>query len=495
VSVDVVDAGVELRPDLERVVARLFIPGSQFDQFGASRSEAIIDRVLALTPEQLAASVAELKRGFGSRHRDLAGLLQGNAALVRGQDAQAIGDDAGLVLGAAFTAEYTLEGAALCNPSVVAHPDQDGLVDGQLRVLLSLRAIGEPHLSSIEFCTAVIGPGATWSFDPREVPLAPAVTTEADWDSATFQRAVEHHGRLNELARAVIQALPARFTSSDIERVLADLPGQLLLRSDARSQLEAIRLAAKSAYRVAFDQDSAVSQRVLMPAAEDERHGVEDARFVRFTADDGTTEYRATFTAFDGGDVASKLLTTDDFSSFTVRRLTGAASRSKGMALFPRPIGGRLFAITRSGGEQLSVARSEDGLSWPFEVRIPMSDFVWELVQTGNCGSPIETDQGWLVLTHGVGPLRRYSISAILLDLDDPTLVVGRLDQPLLEPDGDQRDGYVPNVVYSCGAIVHDGMLWIPYGIGDDRIRVAYVPVSELLSAMTGQSFQSRSSE
>jgi predicted GH43/DUF377 family glycosyl hydrolase len=226
-----------------------------------------------------------------------------------------------------------------------------------------------------------------------------------------------------------------------------------------------------------------LEQRVMMPSVAEESNGMEDARFTRFLDDNGTVEYRATYTAYDGHHIAPRVLTSPDLRVFRAHRLAGAAARNKGMAIFPRLVGGRYLALCRSDGESTSVASSTDGLLWTEPRLVQEPTATWETLQVGNCGPPIETPAGWLVLTHGVGAMRTYSMGAILLDLDDPTVLLGRLTAPLLEPEPDEQDGYVPNVVYSCGGIVHDGVLWIPYGIGDSRIGVAHVAIDDVLGA------------
>jgi predicted GH43/DUF377 family glycosyl hydrolase len=235
---------------------------------------------------------------------------------------------------------------------------------------------------------------------------------------------------------------------------------------------------------VRFPPDVGLSQQVLLPAAADESHGMEDARFVRFVGADGVAEYRATYTAYDGRQIAPRLLVSPDLRKFSAQRLAGPAARNKGMALFPRLIGGRHLALCRSDGESTSLASSPDGVVWGDAQLIQEPAAAWELLQVGNCGPPIETDRGWLVLTHGVGPLRTYSIGALLLHIDEPTRVIGRLRRPLLRPAPDEREGYVPNVVYSCGGLVHDGRLWLPYGIGDARVGVAWASMQELLDEL-----------
>ena len=242
-----------------------------------------------------------------------------------------------------------------------------------------------------------------------------------------------------------------------------------------------------STYEARFDPASRLSQRVLLPSAVEEFQGMEDARFVRFETDDGEEHYQATYTAYDGRDIAPRLIRSTDLVTFRIHRLTGDGARNKGMALFPRKVCGAHCALTRTDGESISLARSADGLHWIEESVIHAPTEAWEVVQTGNCSSPIETDRGWLVLTHGVGPMRTYSLGALLLDLDDPGHVIARTVQPILRPQQRSQDGYVPNVLYSCGGIAHDGILWVPYGVGDARIGVFSVVIADLLDSMTSE--------
>lgn len=484
--VEVLDAGIELRADASRVLARLFLPGASTPG-GVSRSAAVLERVLALPPSTLAAAARDVSDSFDSRYDDLLELLRTNAALVRPPDAPELSDPAMVVLGAAFTAEQSVEGAALCNPSAVVHPDQDGLVAGELRILVSVRSIGEPHLSSIEFCEAIIGPGRTWRFLPRRSPLAQATITEGVWSKRHFVRALEHDGGTDELVRSLAQHLPATFASGRIGQAIAQLPAPLLQHPGARDQLDAVRVVAGSAYRASFAPDTPISARVLLPVTDEEAHGIEDLRLVRTDGEEAIAspgDYVGTYTAFDGRSIASRRLHTRDFRTFTVDRLTGAPARTKGMALFPRRIAGVHYALGRSDGESIGLTSSVDGLHWRDEQRIYSPRFAWDVVQSGNCGAPLETPAGWLVLTHGVGLMRRYAIGALLLDLDDPTSVIGVLAQPLVEPRSDLATGYVPNVAYSCGGVIHEGILWVPHGVGDNRIRVVSVDATSLIYAM-----------
>lgn len=478
-----------LRPDAARVVARLFLPGEE-RPVTHSRTAAVVARVLALQESAVEAEVGALLAESAGRYRDLPELLARHASIVSSRLDQALelSPARTALLGATFTAAYSVEGAALCNPSPVPHPDQTGLLPGQVRAAVSVRGIGEGHISSIGFCSAVVGPGASWRFEPRPLPAVPGVTAAARWRGEHLRAVLADQGHIDELASTVLRALPDEFDGIDLERALARIHTDLLGRPTSGTTVDQLRTVVSSAYEVGFPADVVLAQQVLLPVSAEESNGMEDARFVRFVEDDGTAEYRATYTAYDGRRIAPRLLTSPDLRTFRALRLAGAAAQNKGMALFPRMVGGRHLALCRSDGETTSLATSSDGYVWEHPLPLQVPEQSWELLQVGNCGSPIETDAGWLVLTHGVGPMRTYRIGAILLDLDDPSRVLGRLPLPLLQPEQDERDGYVPNVVYTCGALLHDGLLWIPYGIGDAMIGVAWAPLDELLAGLTAGS-------
>jgi predicted GH43/DUF377 family glycosyl hydrolase len=475
-----------LSPDPARVVARLFLPGEELHR-ARSRASQVIGRVMSLAEDEVEELTAGLLRDFGGRHHDYETLLRRHASIVSAHIEQEHELTAArtLLLGATFTAEYATEAAALCNPSAVLAPDQGGLRAGQARVALSLRGIGEGHISSIGFCSAVAGPGAQWSFEPRLRPVSVAEITPASWRQEHLQAVLADQGYLDELAEAVLHALPPEFEGTDLERALAETHRDLLTRASSTTTADLLRKVVSSAYNASFAHDASLGQRVLSPSAEEESNGMEDARFTRFTADDGTAEYRATYTAYDGHRIAPRLLTSPDLRVFRAQRLAGPAARNKGMALFPRMVHGQHLALCRSDGESTSLASSADGYVWDKPVLLQEPSAPWEMLQVGNCGPPIETDQGWLVLTHGVGPMRVYVIGALLLDLDDPARVIGYSKTPLMAPGPDEQDGYVPNVLYSCGAFLHDGLVWIPYGIDDSRIGVAYAPLGAVLADMS----------
>lgn len=473
-----------LRPDPARVIARLFIPGED-PPLGRSRAGKVLRRVLALTEDEVERRAAGLIEDFSGRHQNFPSILTEHAAAVGSHLADAALSEARrLLIGAVFTAEYSIESAALCNPSAMLAPDQSGLADGQVRVALSLRSIGEGHVSSVSFATARISPGRRWDFEPRALPVAAGACEQARWHREHLRAVRTDHGPLDELTHGVLAALPDTFTDLDLITVLSQAHPDLLSRPGVVDTVELLHRLVNSAYQIRFPAELSLSQRVLLPSAAEESNGMEDARFVRFAGTDGITDYRATYTAYDGHRIAPRLLISPDLQIFHGFRLAGPAARNKGMALFPRLVGGRHLALCRTDGETISLTSSGDGLSWgtPECIQVPQAG--WELLQVGNCGPPIETDRGWLVLTHGVGPMRTYSIGAILLDLERPAIVVGRLPQPLLCPAEGDRDGYVPGVVYSCGGLAHDGILWLPYGINDCRIGVASVPVEDLIAAM-----------
>jgi predicted GH43/DUF377 family glycosyl hydrolase len=478
-----------LLPDPARVVARLFLPGEELN--GAhSRASQVVGRVMEMTENEVERLAAGLLRDFGGRHHNYQELLRRHASIVSAhlEQARELTAARTLVLGATFTAEYATEAAGLCNPSAVLAPDQGGLRAGQARVALSVRGIGEGHVSSIGFCSAVAGPGAQWSFEPRLRPACTADIAPASWRQAHLRAVLADQGHLDELAEAVLHALPAEFEGVDLERALAGAHRDLLARTSSAGTLDLLRKVVWSAYNASFARDTDLGQRILSPAADEESNGMEDARFTRFIGDDGTAEYRATYTAYDGRQIAPRLLVSSDLRSFRAHRLAGPAARNKGMALFPRKVHGQYLALCRSDGENTSLASSADGYVWDRPVLLQEPSAPWEMLQVGNCGPPIETDQGWLVLTHGVGPMRVYVIGALLLDLDDPARVVGYAQTPLLSPGPEEQDGYVPNVVYSCGAFRHDGLVWIPYGIDDCRIGVAYLSLGAVLAELSSAS-------
>ncbi len=479
-------APIHISADTSRVITRLFVPGHEgFDQ-QESRSNSVLQRVLELSEEEVEQSLDDVMTRFSGRHHGLTDTFLQHAEQLadRLHPGHQLSATRRLLLGATFTSEYAIEGAALCNPSMVLHPDQAGVKAGNVRFVMSVRAIGEGHNSSIGFRTGTVSASAEIEFDP-----APAFATKGFRDEALLEAEV-FKGELRRLRASVddgdyvLGPLGTQFTSADLEVRLRLLEEHVATRKQARRTIGQIRKVAERSYGVRFDIDTPLSERVLFPAMSAESRGMEDARFVRFSDEDASVTYYASYTAYNGTDICQQLLTTRDFVHFTSSPMTGGAAANKGLALFPRFINGKFAALSRSDRESNTITYSENAHRWEEALECQKPRAPWEVVQLGNCGSPIETEMGWLVLTHGVGPLRTYNIGAILLDLEDPTRIIGRLREPLLIPHSDERDGYVPNVVYSCGALLHADTLIIPYGMADSAIGVATVPLHELLDAL-----------
>jgi predicted GH43/DUF377 family glycosyl hydrolase len=469
-----------------RVITRLFVPGQEGFEFQESRAGVVLKRILALTDDDVRSSLDDVFTRFDGRHRDLEGTFRQHARELadRLDPASHLSDARILLLGATFTSEYAIEGAALCNPSVVAHPDQAGITPGSLRFVMSVRGIGEGHRSSIGFRTGVVDQAGGAHIDEPAPFAATGGTAGGMLEAAVFRDELGRVDNTGEATNYVFDGLGERLTRSDLDQRLEHLRANLSTRGRGERTVALIDRIASRFYAVEFPAEVTLSERVLWPSMEAEQAGMEDARFVRFVDDDGAVTYYATYTAYSGSHISQQLLATTDFQSFTSGPLVGKAAANKGLALFPRRINGRFAAMSRSDRETNTVAFSDHLSVWPTAAPCQQPSEAWETLQLGNCGPPIETDAGWLVLTHGVGPMRTYSIGAILLDLDDPTRVLGRLRRPLLSPAPDEQDGYVPNVVYSCGALVHADTLVIPYGIADGAIGIATAPLPQLLAAI-----------
>lgn len=477
------DAGLD--PDPGRVIIKLFVPGEDA-ALVRTRASAIIERIARLDDDETKHLLDLTLKRFGDRHHDLESTFHHHYDLVHHRVARTsdLSPAARSLVGAYFSHEYAVEAAALCNPSMVPHPDQSNLDAGQLRVAVSLRQIGEGHVSSIGFATAVVGSDSHLTVADRSGPLITGRRTSARHQRDLLAAGLAEDGWDNEVSATVLGSLPERFDDDGFERALGHIPRDLLSRATTQSTLEQLRRVAAASYAMTFPAESPLHQRVLWPATPAESNGMEDARFVRFTGDDGETTYHATYTAYDGRHIAARLLSTRDLARFEVTPMRGPGVRNKGVALFPRAVGGRRLALCRSDGETIGLTALDDTNRWQKAVPLHAPRRGWELIQVGNCGSPIETDAGWLVLTHGVGPMRRYAIGALLLDLRQPERVIAELPGALLAPDDTERDGYVPNVVYSCGGLLHGETLWLPYGASDARVEFASITLATLIAAM-----------
>ena len=440
---------------------------------------------MSLPENQVGPLLKDVAAEFSHRHQQIHKSFLERFEQVRDlvMTDEVISEQRQLLIGSYFVCEYSLESAALFNPSIVPHPDQSDLPPGALRFILSLRATGEGHISSITFRTGIIHadhrievlPPAGFLTEPRQIP-------KPSYDKALFERKLLELGLTNEFTRRTMDKFGESFALEEL-RVSLEVEMNQSPVSD-QNAIRGMLALAQSNYEVQFQPQQQLSERVLFPATPSQRNGIEDARFVCFQKDDGSYVYYATFTAFDGKVILPELVETADFLRFRFITLNGPAAENKGMALFPRKVSGLYAMLSRQDNENIYLMFSDDVHFWSERKVLLKPMFPWELVQLGNCGSPIETAAGWLVLSHGVGPLRTYCIGAFLLDLDEPGKVIGRLREPLLKPNQSERQGYVPNVVYTCGALVHNGELIIPYAMADHATGFATVPLDEVLAAM-----------
>lgn len=475
-------SSLEIRPDSDRVLARPFLPGESTFAGGPTRVELIASRVLALDEAEAEKLLVQTRASFSNRHPDLHAVWMENARIAEGMvpGLSEVGGDRRELMGAFFTQEYSPEAAALCNPSIVPAGEEEA----SGRFIMSLRAIGEGHISSVEFRTGSIDDGGEVTLDEAGPYLTLGDRRSAAYDKQVFRHKLLTLGADAALVDGVMTKLPDPFTSGQLATALETLSRGEVSAAAAFETTKLTNWLASSNYELVYEPDVDISERILLPSSPAESRGIEDARFVRFVDDDGTATYYATYTAYDGFTILPQLIETSDFLTFRIATLNGTSARNKGMALFPRRIDGLYAALGRHDQENLHLLRSDRLRVWEFAELISQPKHGWETVQIGACGSPLETDQGWLVLTHGVGPMRKYSLGAFLLDLDDPARLIGRLETPLLEPAADERNGYVPNVVYSCGGMIHEGWLVVPYGFADQGVRFMTVRVDDLLREM-----------
>lgn len=473
---------IVLSPNNRRVVFRPFEPPSD------DRKLHVIARLATLSEAEVDSLLEDVLEEFHGRHQKPREFFLQRFDAVRRHllTDTPLSENRRLLIGAYFTQEYALESAALFNPSIVWHPDQSGLAAGSRRFALSLRATGEGHISSITFRSGVVDDDNKITIDePTRFVTTPEVVPDAHYEKSLFCRKLVELGLGNSFTEHALSLLNEEFTLQQLEASLH----AALRENRARQQtlapiVEGIVTLAKSNYQITYRPEHGLSERLIFPFGPTETNGIEDARFVEFQEEDGSTRYYATYSAYDGKMVLPQLLETENFLHFKMHTLNGPAIANKGLALFPRRINGHYAMLSRQDGENIFLMYSDMLYFWHTKEIICKPTFPWEFVQLGNCGSPIETDAGWLVLSHGVGPLRKYSIGAFLLDRDNPSRLIGRLKQPLLTPNENEREGYVPNVVYSCGAVVHNGQLILPYAMSDYATTFGTISLSELLSAM-----------
>ncbi len=474
---------IRINPDPKRVIARFFFIGND-------RSKELIKRVMTLDEETVFSILSPLLQEYSKRHRNITRVLERNCSKLKQLfkelkiDYKKLTDYRKLLIGSYFTHEYSVESAAFFNPSIVEDPDQTELQEGNKRVIISFRAVGEGHISSITFRRALLDQN-------NEITVLPAGNYI---DEAEIIRNEVYNKKLFLDKAAVTQTnvsilkeleskLDQHFEYSNLRRIIID--SQKLQENDMKKfEYDKILWLADSYYEIVFSLDTDISDRVIFPISEFERKGIEDARFVTFRDEDGSVTYYATYTAYDGSLIMPKLLQTTDFVTFKMMPLYGDGAQNKNLALFPRKINGKFVMMSRIDGCNNYIMYSDNINIWEKPILLQEPKFTWEFIQIGNCGSPIETEHGWIVIAHGVGPMRRYVLGASLLKLDDPEVEIGRLREPLLIPNSDEREGYVPNVLYSCGSIVHNGKLIIPYGVSDSSTAFAEVDLNDLINKL-----------
>lgn len=468
--------------DTSRVITRPHSPGS------SKRIAEVIERVCGLTKGEDKRLLNQIMKDFSRRHEDLAHIFERQFNLVEHfvDKGIVLSDSQKALIGAYFTKEYAIESAALFNPSIVPHPDQSHLEKGSLRFVMSLRATGEGHISSIVFRSGVLNRYNTFRFDPvSQFVETPDLKLNPSYQRRIFQNKLKEMNANTDVCTRVLNELPKKFSKEQLIKEMDRLDKHpQFSKSKQNRTFEIIKWLADSNYEVNFHSDHRISERVIFPVSKNESRGIEDARFVQFFNDNDESTYYATYTAYNGFAILPQLIETKNFISFKITMLNGKAALNKGMALFPRKIKGQFAMLSRQDGANNHIMFSKHLHFWSKSKVIQIPEYPWEFVQIGNCGSPIETDKGWIILTHGVGPMRQYCIGAVLLDLENPCKVIAKLEEPLLAPTEKEREGYVPNVVYSCGSIIHRNELVIPYAMSDINSGIATIKVKTLLQHM-----------
>jgi predicted GH43/DUF377 family glycosyl hydrolase len=485
-QVTVTRKDIRFSPDPSRVIAR-------FCNFSGERSKNIILSVLAMPDSEVFVALSQVLRGYSRRHRNISLIFEthfnklaelfGELGIKPGK----VSHSRKALIGSYFTMEYSIESAAFFNPSIVEDPDQSETGTDEKRVIISFRATGEGHISSIVFRSAIIDKNNNMIIEPVGKMLAEAERIKRHiYNKKSFIKKLDEmrdfDNKLSPLF--VLEKLGDKFTYGELKRAVGETRKTHKLTPNKELIINQMVWLALSHYEIEFSLDSAISERVIFPISDTEKNGIEDARFVRFTEENEEVIYYATYTAYDDMSILPKLLSTRDFYKFKGLPIHGELAQNKGMALFPRKINGKYAILCRIDGINNYIAYSDNINIWREARLIQKPKYSWELIQVGNCGSPIETEEGWLVITHGVGPMREYVLGASLYELNNPENEIGRLKTPLLSPNSEEREGYVPNVVYSCGSIIHNGSLIVPYAMSDYASTYATVDLNELLGEL-----------
>lgn len=473
---------VRLNPDLTKVIPRFFNTGNE-------RSRGLIHKIIQLPAEETINLALQVQKEFSPRYRDIRSIFNKHFELVKHlvpeQVVQQLSDEKKLLIGSYFTMEYSLEAAALFNPSVVEAPDQAGAGKAEKNVIVSFRATGEGHISSLVFKLGKLDADAVIHFEQSGRFMNEGLITQKIRNNKViFKELLSHTFLPEEIRERILSQLQDTFSYKEIEGILKTALLPIESATERKKLKYDILSMVNTSYELSFQPGTLLSERVIFPVTFTEKNGIEDARFIKFTGDDGSFTYIATYTAYDGSFILPHLIETKDFLHFKMSPLHGKAAINKNLALFPRKINGQYAMLARIDGINNYIMFSDDLYLWESATLLQQPAYAWEFVQVGNAGSPIETERGWLVITHGVGPMRKYCLGAGLFDLHDPTKELGRLQQPLLMPAEDERHGYVPNVVYSCGSIVHNGKLVIPYAVSDYATSFATVSLNDLLNEL-----------
>lgn len=478
---------IKFSPDFTRVIARFFMTNEE-------RTIRLIKRVIAMPDDIVTKTLSQVLRDFSKRHRNISKVFDKDFDKIKylldriNVSEDSLSTNTKLLIGSYCTMEYSIESAAFFNPSIIEDPDQSELNDGQKRVIVSFRATGEGHISSIVFRSSIIDKNGNIEFEP-----AGALLDEPEHVHRFVYNKNEFLKKLDEMQvdknnvpwALIMDQLGENFTYGELQGSIASIKKKIKLNPSKEKVIDQINWLADSHYEISFSLDTAISERVIFPVSYSESNGIEDARFVKFTEDDGSINYYATYTAYNGYTILPKLLQTKDFYNFKILPLHGEAAQNKGMALFPRKIKGKYCMVSRIDGVNNYIMCSDRINVWNEVHLIQKPRDPWEFIQIGNCGSPVETEKGWLLIYHGVGPVREYCLGALLLDLKEPSKVIGRMEKPMIIPNKEEREGYVPNVVYSCGSIIHNDHLVIPYAMSDYASTIATIPLNELLDALT----------
>ncbi|MFH2095715.1 MAG: glycoside hydrolase family 130 protein [Bacteroidota bacterium] len=477
---------INFSPDKTRVIARFLFTNDE-------RAKNTINTVLKLSENEVSSIVVQVLRDYSMRHRNISKIFERHFNKITYLlkqikiDPESLDYQRKMLIGAYFTMEYSIESAAFFNPSIVEHPDQSDIGKGEKRVVISFRATGEGHISSIVFRRGVLSKNNSLLIEPVGKLLEEAeLIRHHTFGKNSFKNKLDEMQDANTSLTSgmILDKLNDTFTFEELVKCVKETKSEHKLDNDKKIQLNQIIWLASSHYELKFSFDTNISERVIFPVSANEKNGIEDARFVRFVDDNNEAIYYATYTAYDGTTILPKLLDTRDFYHFRIIPLHGEIVQNKGMAIFPRKVNGKYAMLCRLDGFNNYIAYSDKISIWREAKLLQRPKYPWEYIQIGNCGSPLETDEGWLVITHGVGPMREYVLGASLFDINDPGKEIGRLKTPLLVPNSEEREGYVPNVVYSCGSIIHNNDLIIPYAMSDYASTYATVDLRELLNEL-----------